>query len=419
MAPFFRGTIPVRIDSLCERRRSRDCPMMGDGVTRAVIVDAVRTPIGKRNGALASKHPADLLALCLNALVDRNGMDPAVVDDVIAGCVGQVGEQGANIGRIGLLAAGWPESVPGTSIDRQCGSSQQAMHFAAQGVIAGAYDVVVACGVESMSRVPMGANIGEGPGHDPFAALVERYAPVGGLQPQGIGAEILADRWGVSREELDGFSVRSHTLAFEATSDGRFAEEIIGVPTTVDGENSMVTVDQGIRPGSTVDTLAALKPAFKADGKITAGNSSQISDGASAVLIMSEARAAALGLRPRAYFHSFAVVGDDPVVMLAAPAPATRRVLERTGLSIEDIDLFEVNEAFASVVLAWQRDVKADEANVNVNGGAIALGHPLGCSGARLMTTLLNELERRDGHYGLQVMCEGGGMANATIIERA
>jgi acetyl-CoA acetyltransferase family protein len=387
-------------------------------VARAVIVDAVRTPIGKRNGALSGRHPADLLADCLTGLIDRTGLDVSLIEDVIAGCVGQVGEQGGNVARNAVLAAGWPESIPGTSIDRQCGSSQQAMHFAAQGVIAGAYDVVVAAGVESMSRVPMGSNIGPGPGQDPFSPLRERYAPVGGLQPQGVGAEMLADRYGFSRAELDAFAARSHARADEAQKAGRFNAEIIPVTVANETGETTVTQDEGIRPGSSVESLAKLKTVFRENGTVTAGNASQISDGASAVLIMSEDRAKQLGLTPRAYFHSFAVVGDDPVVMLAAPAPATREVLDRAGLTIDDIDLFEVNEAFASVVLTWLREVKADEDRVNVNGGAIALGHPLGCSGARLMTTLLHELERRNGRYGLQVMCEGGGMANATIIER-
>ncbi len=387
-------------------------------MTRAVLVDAVRTPIGKRNGALSTVHPADLLATCLKSLIERTGVDPGTVDDVITGCVGQIWEQSANVGRSALLAAGWPETVPATTIDRQCGSSQQAMHFAAQGVIAGAYDVVVASGVESMSRVPMGANLGSEPGQDPFSVLSDRYASVGGLQPQGIGAEILAERWHLSRTDVDEFAVRSHALAAQASKNGLFDSQLVSVPVANGSDTSLVTEDEGIRPESSVETLSKLRSAFRPDGLVTAGNASQISDGASAVLIMSEERAAALGLQPRAYFHSFAVIGDDPVVMLAAPAPATRRVLERSGLTLDDIDLFEVNEAFASVVLAWQRDLGADLDKVNVNGGAIALGHPLGSSGTRLMATLISELENRDGRYGLQVMCEGGGMANATIIER-
>ena len=382
---------------------------------RAVIVEAVRTPIGKRNGILSGIHPAVLLASCLQAITARAGVDPALIEDVIVGCVGQVNEQGGNVGRNAVLAAGWPEAVPATSVDRQCGSSQQALHFAAQGVMAGAYDIVVAGGVESMSRVPMATNIGFEPGTDPFAPLAERYAPVGGLQPQGIGAEMLAERWGLTRTDLDDFAVRSHRLASAAADSGRFGDEMVALTT---GSGEVLDRDQGMRPATTTEVLGQLKPAFDPAHRITAGNSSQISDGASAVLVMSESRAAALGLRARAAFHSFAVVGDDPVTMLAAPAPATRKVLDRAGLSLDDIDLFEVNEAFASVVLAWQRDVKADPDRVNVNGGAISLGHPLGCSGARLMTTLVYQLERSGGRYGLQVMCEGGGMANATIIER-
>ena len=382
---------------------------------RAVIVEAVRTPIGKRNGILSGIHPVALLASCLEAVTARSGVDPGTVEDVIVGCVGQVNEQGGNIGRNAVLAAGWPETVPATSVDRQCGSSQQALHFAAQGVMSGAYDIVVAAGIESMSRVPMATNIGFEPGTDPFAPLALRYEPVGGLQPQGFGAEMLAGRWGLSRLDLDAFAARSHRLAAAASNSGRFEAEMLALKSEL-GEP--LDRDQGIRPETTTDVLAQLKPAFDPSHKITAGNSSQISDGASAVLVMSESRAAALGLRPRAVFRSFAVVGDDPVIMLAAPAPATRKALEKAHLSVDDIDLFEVNEAFASVVLAWQREVKADEERVNVNGGAIALGHPLGCSGTRLMTTLLHELEKRKGRYGLQVMCEGGGMANATIIER-
>ena len=385
----------------------------------AVIVDAVRTPIGKRNGVLSGVHPVDLVATCLRAIIDRNGFDPALVDDVIAGCVGQFGEQAANVARNAILAARWPETVPGTSVDRQCGSSQQAIHFAAQGVIAGAYEVVIATGVESMSRVPMASNIGEGPGLDPFApSLRDRYAAVGGLQPQGIGAEILGERWHMTRDDVDAFALQSHQRAASAVTEGRFKNEIVPVLTsTEDGEN-VVDQDEGIRPNSSMESLATLRPVFRTDGIVTAGNSSQISDGASAVLIMSESAATSLDLRPRGRFCSFAVIGDDPVVMLAAPAPATRKILKQTGLDIDDIDLFEVNEAFAPVVLAWQEEMKADPARVNANGGAIALGHPLGCSGARLMTTMLNELERTGTRFGLQVMCEGGGMANATMIER-
>ena len=393
---------------------------------QAVIVDALRTPMGKRNGRLSGWHPAELAAEILNALAERNDLDPAVVDDVIMGCVMQVGAQALNVGRNAVLTAGWPESVPSTTVDRQCGSSQQSAHFAAQGVMAGAYDVVVAAGVEVMSLVPMGASVTlPGVGEAFPAPMHERYVDVGGLQPQGIGAEMIAEKWGISREELDAFGLQSQQRAARARDEGRFDNEILPVAekvldreankVVVTGET--VTTDGGIRE-STLEKLAQLKPAFLPDGKVTAGNSSQITDGAAAVLIMSESKAAELGLRPRARFHSFALAGVDPVTMLTGPIPATTKVLERSGLAMDDIDVFEVNEAFASVVLAWAAEHHPDMEKVNPNGGAIALGHPLGCSGARLMTTMLNELERTGGRYGLQTMCEGGGMANATIIER-
>ncbi|HEY7071938.1 MAG TPA: thiolase family protein [Acidimicrobiales bacterium] len=393
----------------------------------AVIVDAVRTAGGKRNGKLSGWHPADLAAETLSALVTRTGIDPGIVDDVVMGCVMQAGAQSVNVGRNAVLAAGWPEAVPATTVDRQCGSSQQAAHFAAQAVIAGAADVVVAAGVEVMSQVPMGASIGDGKFGFPFGPRVnQRYADVGGLVPQGISAELIADKWGLTREQLDAFGAESQRRAAQATAEGRFENEIVPVRSIhrdkdtgdINESDELVTADEGIREGTTAETLANLKPAFKPDGKVTAGNSSQITDGASAALIMSEEKAAALGLRPRARFHTFALAGVDPVTMLTGPIPATAKVLERSGLSIEDIDLFEVNEAFASVVLAWQLETGADLAKTNVNGGAIALGHPLGCSGTKLLATLLNELERTGGRYGLQTMCEGGGMANATIIER-
>ena len=393
----------------------------------AVIVDAVRTPLGKRNGKLSGWHPADLAAATLNALVERNGLDPAQVDDVIMGCVMQVGGQAGNIGRAAVLAAGWPESVPATSIDRQCGSSQQSAHFAAQGVMAGAYDVVVAAGVEVMSLVPMGASMMTGDHGMPFGATVmARYAEVGGMVPQGISAEMIAEKWALSREDSDAFGARSQQLARQATEEGRFENEIVPVKEIRRDKNTgevtatgdVVAVDEGIRPDTTPETLAALKPAFKPEGTVTAGNSSQITDGAAAVLIMSEDKANALGLRPRARFVGFALAGVDPVTMLTGPIPSTASVLERTRLAVDDIDAFEVNEAFASVVLAWQKELRPDPERVNRNGGAIALGHPLGCSGARLMATLVNELERTGGRYGLQTMCEGGGMANATVIER-
>ena len=392
----------------------------------AVIVDAVRTPGGRRNGRLSGWHPADLAAEVLKALAERNRLDPALVDDVIMGCVMQVGAQSLNVGRNAVLAAGWPESVPSTTIDRQCGSSQQSAHFAAQGVMAGAYDIVVAAGVEVMSLVPMGASIVQGLGA-PFGPLVgERYADAGGLVPQGISAELIADQWDLSREDLDRFAAQSQQRAAAATAEGRFENEIIPVAERrLDRETGnivetgeMVTTDEGIRPDTTVDTLANLKPAFKPDGKVTAGNSSQITDGAAAVLIMTEEKAAELGLTPRARFHAFSVTGVDPITMLTGPIPATKKVLDRAGLTMADIDVTEINEAFASVVLAWEKELHPDMATVNPNGGAIALGHPLGCSGAKLMATLLNELERTGGRYGLQTMCEGGGMANATIIER-
>ena len=400
-------------------------------MAEAVIVDVVRTPGGRRNGALSGWHPVDLAAETLKALAERNGLDPSTVDDGIMGCVMQVGGQSLNVGRNAVLAAGWPESVPSTTIDRQCGSSQQAYHFAAQGVMAGAYDIAVAAGVEVMSLVPMGASFGKGTGF-PFGSAVDRYADVElidghkGLVMQGISAEIIANEWDLSREDLDAFGAESQQRAEKATSEGRFDNEIIPVVSKVrdpeTGEvqvlDTMVTADEGIRPGTTAEGLAKLKPSFLPDGKVTAGNSSQICDGASAALIMSAEKAAELGLKPRARFQSFALAGVDPVRMLTGPIPATKKALDRGGLSFEDMDLFEINEAFASVVLAWAKEYGADMSKVNVNGGAIALGHPLGGSGTKLLGTLLNELERTGGRYGLQTMCEGGGLANATIIER-
>ena len=389
-------------------------------MTTAVVVDAVRTAGGKRNGSLRNWHAVDLASEVLTALAERNQLDPALVDDVIMGCVTQISEQSVNIGRNAVLAAGWPESVPGTTLDRQCGSSQQAAHFAAQGVMAGAYDVVVAAGVESMTRTPMGASVVPEFGLPFGPRMNARYAETG-LPGQGIGAEMIADKWGISRQEMDAFSVQSHQRAARATAEGRFENEI--VPVRVRDDEGVETeqvfaADEGIRPDSTVEVLAKLKPAFKEDGKITAGSSSQITDGASAMLIMSEERANALGLRPRARFHAFALAGVDPVTMLTGPIPATTAVLERAKLTLDDIDVVEINEAFASVVLAWEREHHPNMEIVNPNGGAIALGHPLGASGGKLMATLLNELERTGGRYGLLTMCEGGGMANATIIER-
>jgi acetyl-CoA acyltransferase len=383
----------------------------------AVIIDAVRTPGGKRDGKLKDWHPAALAAHVLRTLADRNALDVETIDDVILGCVMQVGPQTFNVARNAVLSADWPETVPGTTVDRQCGSSQQAVHFAAQGVMAGVYDVVIAGGVEAMSQVPIGASVIEGMALPFSQQMLDRYKETG-LPHQGIGAEMIADEWGFSRQDLDAFAAVSQQRAAQATEEGRFEREIVPVPVTTEEGDEIMTRDEGIRPGTTAEKLAGLKPAFKEDGKITAGNSSQITDGAAAVLIMNEERAKSLGLRPRARFHAFALAGTDPVTMLKGPIPATRKILEKTGLSIGDIDLFEVNEAFASVPLAWQKETGADMGRVNVNGGAIALGHPLGASGAKLMTTLLHELERSEARYGLQTMCEGGGLANATIIER-
>ena len=396
-------------------------------MAEAVIVDAIRTPMGKRNGKLSGFHPADLAGEVLKALSDRNDLDPALVEDVIMGCVMQVGAQAGNIGRNAVLASGWPESVPATTVDRQCGSSQQSAHFAAQGVMAGAYDVVVAAGVEVMSMVPMGSSFMTPNTGMPFGpGMGLRYADRGGLVPQGTSAEMIAEKWNLSREDLDAYGARSQQFAAKAREEGRFEREILPVKAMpIDKEtgklietDELFSQDEGIRPDTTVETLANLKPAFKADGVVTAGNSSQITDGASAVLIMSEDKANELGMTPRARFRSFSLAGVDPIFMLTAPIPATHKVLERSGLTMDDIDLVEINEAFASVVLAWEKELHPDMDKVNVNGGAIALGHPLGCSGARLMTTLLHELERTGGRYGLQTMCEGGGLANATIIER-
>jgi len=384
----------------------------------AVIVDALRSPLGKRNGRLKNWHPVDLLSEVLKTLAERNQLDPALVDDVVAGCVMQVGEQSLNVARNAVLAAGWPDTVPGTTIDRQCGSSQQAAHFAAQGVMAGAYDVVVACGVEVMTRVPMGASVSDRTYGFPFGPRVmSRYEPQGGLVPQGISAELIADKWGLTRDDLDAFGVRSQEYAARATREGRFQAEILPV---LDAEGTLMTADEGLRE-TTRESLGKLKPSFRPEeegGRVTAGNSSQITDGAAALLIMSEDKARELGMKPRARFVDFAMAAEDPRYMLTAPIPATRKVLERAKMTMDDIDLVEINEAFASVVLAWEKELHPDMSKVNVNGGAIALGHPLGASGARLMTTLLYEMERTGAKVGLQTMCEGGGMANATIIER-
>jgi acetyl-CoA acyltransferase len=383
----------------------------------AVIVDAVRTPMGRRDGMLKGWHPVDLLAHTLGGLAQRNKLNPELIDDVIAGCVMQVGEQSVNVGRNAVLGAGFPESVPGTTVDRQCGSSQQAIHFAAQGVIAGSYDVAIACGVEGMTRVPMGASAANGPGRPFGPAMMKRYNNA--QFNQGISAEMMAERWRLDRESLDRYSLESHRRAARATEEGWFCREIL--PTSVtreDGTTLQVSRDEGIRPDTTLEKMATLKTVFKADGVITAANSSQITDGAAAVLIMERSVAERLGHKALARFVAFALAGEDPVLMLSAPIPATRRVLERARLKLENMDRVEINEAFASVVLAWQKETQADLSRVNVNGGAIALGHPLGASGARLMTTLVHELARTGGRYGLQTMCEGGGLANATIIER-
>ena len=388
----------------------------------AVIVDVIRTPSGrgKPGGALSAVHPVDLAAHVLRALLERSGLESRQVDDVIMGCVSQVGDQAMNIGRMAILAAGFDETVPAVTIDRQCGSSQQAAHFAAQGVMAGAYDIVIAAGVESMSRVPLGSSR---TGGSTASGIRARYPD--GLVNQGVSAELIAAKWGFTREQLDAFSAESHRRAAEAWTRGDFASQVVPVPLPGSDE---VAADETIRPGTTVEALAGLNPAFRTDElaarfpelewMITPGNSSPLTDAATAALIMSEEKAVELGLTPRARFHAFAVVGDDPMLMLTGPIPATRRILERSRLSIDDLDVYEVNEAFASVPLAWQAELEADPAKLNPWGGAIALGHAVGASGTRLLGTLLAALEATGGRYGLQTMCEGGGMANATIIER-
>jgi acetyl-CoA acyltransferase len=375
----------------------------------AVIVEAIRTPVGKRDGGLSGVHPVDLSAHLLTELQRRSGVDPALVDDVIWGCGAQVADQSFNIARNAVLAAGWPDAVPGTTIDRQCGSSQQSVHFAAAGLVSGQYDVVVAGGVESMSRVPMGKSMADG---DPLGpTLMERYD---GRPPnQGIGAEMMAERWGFSREDLDAFALESHARAAAATDEGRFEAQICPV-TTPDG---VVSVDEGVRRGGTLETLAQIKPAYTENGKVTAGNASQISDGSGALLMTTSAKAAELGLTPIARIHTAVLAADDPVIMLTAPIPATRKALAKAGLAVDDIGVFEINEAFASVPLAWLAETEADPARLNPNGGAIALGHPIGGSGARLMTTMVHHMRDNGIRFGLQSMCEGGGMANATIVE--
>ena len=375
-----------------------------------VIVEAVRTPVGRRNGALKDVHPVVLAAMTLRELLHRAKIEPALVEDVVMGCVSQVGEQSLNIARNAVLQAGFPIEVPATTVDRQCGSGQQAIHFAANLIAAGVCDITIGAGIENMSRLPIGSSIATG-GHPFPPSLLEMYP----LTHQGLSAEMIAEKWRIPREELDAYSLRSHQLAAEATDSGYFDREIMPV-SLADG--SSFTRDEGIRRDTTLEKLAALQPSFKPDGVITAGNSSQISDGAAAVLLMTPEKAAELRLRPRARIVAQKVVGVDPVMMLTGPIPATQQVLAKAGLKLDDIDLFEVNEAFAPVVLAWKREIHPDMERVNVNGGAIALGHPLGCSGTRLMTTLLYELERRDARYGLQTMCCGGGLGTATIIER-
>ncbi|MHB8330237.1 MAG: thiolase family protein [Acidimicrobiales bacterium] len=383
----------------------------------AVIVDAVRTPVGRRGGRLSGWHPADLAAQPLRALVERNDLDPALIEDVVMGCTMTVGEQAMNIARNAAMAAGLPESVPGTTVDRQCGSAQQAIHFAAQAVVAGAMDVAIGAGVECMTRVPIGATTDRGPGEAYGPLYRERFE----LVHQGQCADEIARRWNVTRADMDALALESHRRAVRAQDEGRFVGELLPLQARVVGaENGdeLLGFDEGVRRDTSIEKLAALSPAFAEDGRVTAGTSSQISDGAAAVLVMSEERANSLGLRPRARFHTFAVAANDPQIMLTATIPATRMILEKSKMRLDDFDVIEINEAFASVVLAWGAEFHPDMARVNPNGGAIAIGHPTGCSGARLMATLLGELERTGGRFGLQVMCEGGGQANATIIER-
>lgn len=382
-------------------------------MAEAVIVEAVRSPVGKRNGGLSGVHPGELSAQVLNGLVERAGVDPALVDDVIWGCVMQAGEQALDIARTAVLAAGWPETVPGVTVDRQCGSSQQSVHFAAAGVVAGHYDVVVAGGVESMSRTPMGSSLANG-GHPYPDAFRNRYSQT---PNQGIGAEMIAEQWGFDRTALDQFSLDSHEKAAAAQDSGAFDDEIVGIKVKDEQQTSTVLRDEGIRRGTTLEKMGQLKPAFKEDGVIHAGNSSQISDGSAALLFMSAEKAKSLGLKPIARVHTATLAGADPVIMLTAPIPATQKALKKSGLSVDDIGVFEVNEAFAPVPLAWLKDIGADEKKLNPNGGAIALGHPLGGSGARIMTTMLYHMRAKGIQYGLQTMCEGGGQANATILE--
>jgi len=379
-------------------------------MAEAVIVEAVRSPVGKRSGGLSGVHPAELSAQVLNGLVERAGIDPVLVDDVIWGCVMQAGEQALDVGRTALLTAGWPESVPGVTVDRQCGSSQQSVHFAAAGVVAGHYDVAVAGGVESMSRTPMGASLASG-GNPYPARFKERYQQT---PNQGVGAEMIADQWGLDRKLLDQFSLDSYEKAAAAQDSGAFDDQIVVIK---DQDGNAVAKDEGIRRGTTLEKMGQLKPAFREDGVIHAGNSSQISDGSAALLFMSAEKAKGLGLKPLAKVHTAVLAGADPVIMLTAPIPATQKALQRSGLSLDQIGAFEVNEAFAPVPMAWLQEIGADEKKLNPNGGAIALGHPLGGSGARIMTTLLYHMRDNGIQYGLQTMCEGGGQANATILE--
>jgi acetyl-CoA acyltransferase len=381
---------------------------MGD----AVIVAAVRTPVGKRNGGLSGVHPVDLSAHVLNALAERTGVNPEVVDDVIWGCVSQVGEQTFDIARNAVLSAGWPLSVPGVTVDRQCGSSQQSVHFAAAGLVSGQYDVVVAGGVESMSRVPMGSSIGQTRVNPSGSSLHTVFHDV--PPNQGIGAEMVVERWGFTRAQLDEYSLGSHAKAAAAIDEGRFAGQIIPVKLE---DGTVIDTDEGVRRGGSLESMAKLKPAFKPDGTIHAGNSSQISDGSAALLMMTSDKARELGLTPVARVHTAVLAADDPVIMLTAPIPATRKALKKSGLTVDDIGVFEVNEAFSPVPIAWLAEIGADPARLNPNGGAIALGHPLGGSGARIMTTMLHHMVDNGLRYGLQTMCEGGGQANATILE--
>jgi acetyl-CoA acyltransferase len=379
-------------------------------MAEAVIVEAVRAPVGKRNGGLSGVHPAELSAQVLGGLAERAGIDPAIIDDVIWGCVMQAGEQALDIARTAVLTAGWPETIPGVTVDRQCGSSQQSVHFAAAGVVAGHYDAVIAGGVESMSRTPMGASLSNG-GNPYSARFKARYDRT---PNQGIGAEMMAAKWGLTRTMLDQFSLDSHEKAAKAQDSGAFDDQIVGIK---DADGNVVLKDEGIRRGTTLEKMAQLKPAFSEEGVIHAGNSSQISDGSGALLFMSAEKAKSLGLKPLARVHTAVLAGADPVMMLSAPIPATQKALARSGLSVDDIGVFEVNEAFAPVPMAWLKEIGADEAKLNPNGGAIALGHPLGGSGARIMTTMLYHMRDNNIRYGLQTMCEGGGQANATILE--